>query len=403
VFPYTPAPPSGTHPEASSATTMAKKLNRSVAASRPNRPEGGAGGSSRPAGKRPRGRRVSSQLLTDWTVQMAVLSEAGIPVVRALKILEGQARPGAFKSIQGELVEEVSGGAPLSEAMTRHGRVFDTLYTAMVRAGETGGVLDVVLSRLAYFRERAAAVRSKVVGALIYPAIVLFVALIVVTVVMLFVIPRFREVFSSFGIEMPRPTQILLGISSYATRYWYLVIGLPIALFILHGVGMSRGGKYRRWVHALTLKVPYLGTVMRRSGTAQFARTFGTLVQAGVPHLDALGITRDTTSNAVLSEAIEGIRSAVREGEAISRPMQESGSFDDLVTNMVEVGEQTGELDKMLLKVAVAYEAETERKIDALFKILEPLLLVFLAVFVGFIVISLFLPMLRIMSAGGLS
>jgi type IV pilus assembly protein PilC len=220
---------------------------------------------------------------------------------------------------------------------------------------------------------------------------------------MLFVIPRFREVFNSFGIEMPRPTQILLGISGYATRFWYLVIGIPVLLLVLHGIGMARGGGYRRWVHGLTLRVPYLGTVMRRSGTAQFARTLGTLVQAGVPHLDALSITRDTTSNAVLAEAIEEIRAGVREGEAISRPMQDSGSFDDLVTNMVEVGEQTGELDKMLLKVAVAYEAESERKIDALFKILEPLLLVFLAIFVGFIVISLFLPMLKIMSAGGIS
>lgn len=381
---------------------MAKKLNRNVSAARPT-PRAPGGGAASGAAGRKRGRRVSAQLLTDWTVQMATLSEAGIPVVRALKILEGQARPGPFKAVQGELVEDVSGGAPLSEAMARHGRVFDGLYSAMVRAGETGGVLDVVLSRLAYFRERAAAVRSKVVGALIYPAIVLFVALVVVTVVMLFIIPRFREVFDSFGIEMPRPTQILLGASSFATTYWYLVVGVPVGALVLHSVLMSRGGGYRYRVHGLLLRMPYLGTVLRRSGTAQFARTFGTLVQAGVPHLDALAITRDTTSNAVLLEAIESIRAGVREGEAISRPMQESGSFDDLVTNMVEVGEQTGELDKMLLKVAAAYEAETERKIDALFKILEPLLLVFLAVFVGFIVVSLFLPMLRIMSAGGIS
>jgi type IV pilus assembly protein PilC len=381
---------------------MAKKLNRNVSAARPAPRSSSAGpgpGSARPK----RGRRVSAQLLTDWTVQMATLSEAGIPVVRALKILEGQARPGPFKAVQGELVEDVSGGAPLSEAMTRHGRIFDGLYTAMVRAGETGGVLDVVLSRLAYFRERAAAVRSKVVGALIYPAIVLFVALVVVTVVMLFIIPRFREVFDSFGIEMPRPTQILLGASNFATTYWYLVVGVPVGALVLHGVLMARRGGYRHRVHGLLLRLPYLGTVLRRSGTAQFARTFGTLVQAGVPHLDALAITRDTTSNAVLFDAIDSIRAGVREGEAISRPMQESGSFDDLVTNMVEVGEQTGELDKMLLKVAAAYESETERKIDSLFKILEPLLLVFLAVFVGFIVVSLFLPMLRIMSAGGIS
>jgi type IV pilus assembly protein PilC len=378
---------------------MAKKLNRSMqkpAAARPAA-EGGASAARRG----PRGRRVSGALVNEFTIQLATLTEAGIPIVRALTILEGQTRPGPFRATLSELVEDVSAGTPLSEALAKHERAFDRLYSAMVRAGEAGGVLHEVLGRLARFREKAAEVRAKVAGALIYPAVIVFVALIVVSVVIVWVIPRFREIFESFDVPLPGPTLLLLSISEAALHQWYLVFGVPLALLALHVMALRRSAAWRLRMHGLLLALPALGPVLSKAMIAAFARTFGTLIQAGVPHLDALAIARDTSTNDVLTGAIEVVRRTVREGEGIARPMSETGVFDDLVTNMVEVGEQTGELDRMLLRVADAYEVQVDRRIDALFKVLEPALLIAMALFVGFIVVALFLPLMKIMSTLG--
>jgi len=376
---------------------MAKKLQRTIAKRRA--PAAAAVGGEAPVGRRRRSRkRVADQIVNDFTVQLATLSEAGIPIVRALSILEGQTRAGPFKNVLGELVEDVSSGTPLSEAMAKHEGVFDRLYSSMVRAGEAGGVLDRVLQRLAQYRERIAEIRSKVVGALIYPIVIVIVAVSVVSAVIVWVIPRFEQIFDSFDVELPGPTQILLGVSSFTVEYWYVVFGVPVLLLMTHGWLMRRGGGYRYRAHALLLKLPLIGDVVGQSMVAGFARTFGTLLQAGVPHLDALGIVRDTSGNEVLISAVEDIRRTVREGEGISTPMQETGVFDDLVCNMVDVGEQTGELDGMLMRVADAYERQVDRRIDAMFKVLEPALLIVMAVFVGFIVVALFLPLMKIMS-----
>lgn len=374
---------------------MAKKLQRRVA--KKELPEG-AEPFVQSGGSRARGRRVSGQAVTEFTVQLATLSASGIPMVRALTILEGQARPGAFKDVLGDLVEDVSSGTPLSEAMAKHPRAFDPLFSSMVHAGESGGVLDKVLERLAHYRERAAEMRSKVVNAMIYPFVIVLVAAVVVSMVIVFVIPRFRLIFDSFGVELPALTQILLDISNFFVTYWYLVFGLPGAYALVHVSLMARPTRYRHVMHGLLLRIPILGGILAKSLIASFARTFGTLLEAGVPHLDALAIVRDTSSNDVMVESVESIRRVVREGEAIARPMEEAPVFDDLVCNMVDVGEQTGELDRMLLRVATAYEAQVSRRIDAFFKVLEPALLVVMAVFTGFIVLALFLPLLKIMS-----
>lgn len=374
---------------------MAKKLQRRVAKKEPA--EGDAP-FVQSGGSRARGRRVSGQAVTEFTVQLATLSASGIPMVRALTILEGQARPGAFKDVLGDLVEDVSSGTPLSEAMAKHPRAFDPLYSSMVRAGESGGVLDKVLERLAYYRERAAEMRSKIVNAMIYPFVIVLVATVVVSLVIVFVIPRFRLIFDSFGVELPALTQLLLDISNFFVTYWYVVFGLPIAYGLMHVMLMAKPTRYRFVMHGLLLRIPILGGILTKSLIANFARTFGTLLEAGVPHLDALGIVRDTSSSDVMVQSVESIRRVVREGEAIARPMEEAPVFDDLVCNMVDVGEQTGELDRMLLRVASAYEAQVSRRIDAFFKVLEPALLVVMAVFTGFIVLALFLPLLKIMS-----
>ena len=376
---------------------MAKRIQRS--STKPKKAAASAGAAPAAPGKSRSGGRVKSDLITDFTIQLATLSEAGIPIVKALTILEGQMRPGPFKGVLQELTEDVSGGTPLSESMAKHPQCFDSLYSSMVRAGEAGGVLDRILNRLATFREKAAEIKSKIVGAMIYPIVLTLVAAVVVAGVIVFVIPKFQDIFTSFNITLPPPTLILLDTSGFAVKYWYLVFGLPILLLVLHFVLMRRSQPYRYRMHKILLKLPGIGPVVNRSITASFARTFGTLVQAGVPHLDALAIVRDATPNEVLMEGVEAIRRTVREGEGIARPMGETGIFDDLVTNMVDVGEETGELDNMLLKVADAYETAVDRKIDAMFKLLEPLLLIVMAIFVGFIVIALFLPLMEIMNS----
>jgi type IV pilus assembly protein PilC len=379
---------------------MAKRIQRAAPRPAAAAPATGPSAPAADAKKRIRG-RVSRTLVTDFTIQLATLSEAGIPVVKSLSILEGQTRPGPFKSVLQALAEDVAAGTPLSESMAKHGRVFDRFYWNMVRAGEAGGVLDQVLYRLAQFLERAASIQARIRNATIYPTVVATVAVAVVSGVIVWVIPKFREIFTSFNIDLPAMTQLLLDGSSFTVSYWYIVFGLPIAAIFGHKIMMRRSQPYRYRIHSLQLRMPFVGPLVGKSLTATFARTFGTLIQAGVPHLDALGIVRDATSNEVLLEGVESIRKTVREGEGIARPMGETGLFDDLVTNMVDVGEATGELDKMLLKVADSYETAVERRIDALFKLLEPALLILVAGFVGFIVVALFLPLMTIMSQVG--
>ena len=377
---------------------MAKKIKRT--APLPEARAGGVTGGGPAREKRKRG-RVAAQVVNDFTIQLATLSEAGIPVVKALTILEGQMRPGPFKYVLQDLVDDVSGGTPLSEAMAKHEKVFDSLYSSMVRAGEAGGILDTVLTRLAKFREKAADIRATVKGAMIYPMVILTVAMGVLAAVITWVIPKFREIFDSFGVDLPGSTEALLSLSDACVDYWYLVFGLPIVIVVLHVSAMRRGGAYRYRMHGLLLKIPGMGPVLSNSIVAGFARTFGTLIQAGVPHLDSLAIVRDTTGNDVVAEAIEEIRKVVREGDGLARPMGETGLFDDLVVNMVDVGEQTGELDRMLLKVADAYEVQVDRTIDAFFKLLEPAMLILIAGVVGFIVVALFMPLMEIMSQLG--
>lgn len=376
---------------------MAKKIQRNTPVQ--SRTVGSSGGGGAAAGSKVIGGRIRGQLVTDFTVQLATLSEAGIPVVRALTILEGQTKPGPFKALLAEITEDVSGGAPLSEAMGKHPRCFDELFSAMVRAGESAGILDRILVRLAAFREKAAEIQSKIVNAMIYPAILTVVATGIVSAVIVFVIPRFQEIFESFDVTLPGSTQFLLDVSEIATQRWYLVFGVPAAMVLLHMFMITRSKPYRFRIHGIMLKLPLAGGLMRQSLIARFSRTFGTLVEAGVPHLDALGIVRDATANMVLAQGIEDIRRTVREGESIARTMGETGLFDDIVTNMVDVGEETGELDRMLLKVADAYERQLDRRIDALFKFLEPVLLLVMAVVVGFIVVALFMPLLEIMNS----
>ena len=343
------------------------------------------------------GNRVTPRVLAEFTSQLAVLLNAGIPITKSLRILEGQMAPGPMKRVAASLVEDVEGGTSLSEAMQKHDVVFDALYTNMVRAGEAGGVQEEILNRLSGFLTTSEAIKSRVKGALAYPVAILCVAVAVLLLVFAFVIPKFKAVFESTKGAMHWSTQLVIDIGEHLKVVWWAYLAGAVLLFVLHRVLLAKVTGYRSVMHRLALRVPLFGRLVHKSLVARFARTFGTLIQSGVPHLDALDILQASTSNVHMKSAVDMVQSSIREGAGFAVPMGESGMFDDIVVNMVDVGEQTGELDRMLTKVADRYEVEVDRTIETTFKLIEPILLVFLAVAVGFIVFALFMPLLQMM------
>ncbi|HMQ21497.1 MAG TPA: type II secretion system F family protein [Planctomycetota bacterium] len=386
---------------------MPKKLQRQVrapsaapnaAANRPARPTLAPSSKS---GGTVRG-RVRPKALADFTSQLATLLEAGIPVVRSLRILEGQLPSGPLQRTVAAVTEDVEGGTPLSEALEKYPRTFDNLYTSMIRAGEAGGIQETILERLASFMESTEDIKAKVKGALAYPVVVIFVAVSVVLGVMTFVIPKFKTIFKQLiQDELPAATQRLIAISDFLLENWWLwALGIPLVI-ITHRFLVGRVPAYRYQRDRLLLRLPLFGPLIKKTIVARFARTFGTLVESGVPHLEALEIVRASVRNKVLEESIDNILGSIREGEGIAPAMAESIIFDDLITNMVDVGEQTGELDRMLTRIADRYEIEVDRTISTVFKVLEPLLIVVLAVFVGFIIYALLAPMLKLMQSMG--
>jgi type IV pilus assembly protein PilC len=347
-------------------------------------------------------KRVTPRVLAEFTSQLAVLLNAGIPITKSLRILEGQLPPGPMKRVAASLVEDVEGGTALSEAMTKHDAVFDPLYTNMVRAGEAGGVQEEILNRLAGFLTASESIKSRVKGALAYPVAILVVAVLVLLLVFAFVIPRFKQVFEATGkASMHWTTQLVIDIGEHLKFWWWIYLVGAALLIVLHRVLMGRVDGYRSFMHRRALGMPLFGKLVHKSLVARFARTFGTLIQSGVPHLDALDILAASTANVHMKAAVGGVQASIREGAGFAVPMGESGMFDDIVVNMVDVGEQTGELDRMLSKIADRYETEVDRTIETTFKLIEPILLVFLAVAVGFIVFALFMPLLQMMQGLG--
>ncbi|MFG0319375.1 MAG: type II secretion system F family protein [Planctomycetota bacterium JB042] len=339
---------------------------------------------------------VSAKKLTQFTTQLSILQSAGITIVRSLGICEGQLRPGPLKNVVGAVKDDVEGGASLSEALGKYPHVFDRLYVNMVRAGETGGILDQILNRLADFAEKTEKIKSKIKEALAYPVVVLLFALGVLTFVMLVIVPRFEDIFKQFGQELPAITQLLIDFSRFMATRWYVVFGAPILLFFLYR-DLLRVPKFRFAVDKLKLRTPIAGTLIEKTIIARFSRTLGTLLNSGVPILEALEIVQASIPNTVLAAAVADVRASVREGETMAGPLLESRIFDDLVVNMIDVGEATGSLDQMLLKIADTYEDEVDTQVGTLFKLMEPILLLLLAGIVGFIVVALFLPILKVM------
>ncbi|MCB9933443.1 MAG: type II secretion system F family protein [Planctomycetes bacterium] len=345
--------------------------------------------------------RASAQQLTDFTAQMAVLIDAGLPVVRSLKVLARQQKPGAFKFIIEDVSESVEQGSSLSEAFANHPRTFDRLYVNMIKAGEAGGILDTILQRLADFMEKAQRLKKKVVGAMIYPIIVMSVAVMILTGIMIFVIPAFKKMFEEQGMELHIMTQILIWISEGIASIYGLIFVVLVAAagFGITAWGRTPGGE--RVMDTIKLKLPIFGNIIKKAVTARFTRTLGTLVMAGVPILESLNICKNAIGNVVLGEAIDKVANSIKEGETIAGPLSETGLFDDLVVNMIDVGEETGELDKMLMKVADTFDTYVDIAVESLVSILEPVLIVFMGGAIGFIVIALFLPLVGLIDAIG--
>lgn len=338
---------------------------------------------------------VSMRQLTTFTQQLATLQDAGLPIVRSIRILEGQLKPSLLKNTLMDVAEDVESGATLSEAMGKHPRAFDRLYVGMIKAGEAGGVLDTILDRLSHFMEKSLRLRKKVVGALIYPVVVTVVAVGILAGIMNFVIPAFQKMFKEVGVSLPIMTEILLAVSDVVQNYWYLLPGIPVVIVLIwKGISSTPKGKYM--LDKLLLYMPVFGTIIHKSTISRFARTLGTLIASGVPILDALSITREATGNDVVAKAIDDVHTSIREGESIAKPLQESGVFDDMLVNMIDIGEETGELDKMLVKIADNYDDDVDVAVESLTSIIEPILIVGMGGAVGFIVIALFLPLIEL-------
>ena len=350
------------------------------------------------APKRARGTggKVKLKILTQFTRQLSTLQDAGLPILRSLRILEEQQKPGTLKKVCGAVADDVEAGTTLSEAMAKYPKCFNNLYSNMVAAGEAGGVLDLILNRLADFMEKAAALKRKVVGAMIYPIAVLTIAFSIVMGIMTFVVPKFKTIFEDMDSELPAVTQTLLDISEWITKQygWAIMLGTPFGLILF--IRLLRLSPKGRYVHdTVNLRIPVVGQILGKTAIARFARTLGTLVSAGVPILDALKITSDTAGNEVYRTALMKVLESIRRGETFAEPLRKAKVCDSLVTNMIDVGEETGELDKMLTKVADNYDDEVDILVGSLVSLMEPVLVIFLGVVCGFIVIALFMPMVK--------
>jgi type IV pilus assembly protein PilC len=372
---------------------------------------------------------VATKDLTAFTRQLSILQDAGLPILRSLRIMADQARPGRLKYSLEDTCESIEGGDTLSEAMVNCHKCFNRLYVNMIKAGEAGGALEVILQRLAEFQERAESLKRKVKGAMIYPVVVVTVAVAILTFIMIWIVPSFQSIFDDFDLDLPILTVYLIAFSQWCVDYWYLIPGIPVMIWLT--IKLIRKFKVGRfgWDQFI-IKVPIFGNLIEKNIMARTSRTLGTLISSGVPILEALTITRETSGNAVFEKLYGRVSERIREGDAMAEPMKDysrlsfhpvSAFFwfafiggpiglliymlkyrqrvvDDIVVNMVDVGEETGELDTMLYKVADTYDDEVAVLTDGLTKLMEPLLIIFLGGAVGFIVIALFVPLVDLIS-----
>jgi type IV pilus assembly protein PilC len=353
------------------------------------------------------GGRIKPKILMIFTRQLATLIDSGLPLLRGLTVLGKQEPNLVLRATVHALADSVQGGSTFSESLAQHPKIFNKLYVNMVKAGELGGVLELVLQRLAEYQEKANKLKNKIVSAMVYPVIVMFIAVAILIFLMLFIVPKFKDMFAEMGdAELPLISKIVFGFSEFMLSNPFFVpnavfifIAVAVAVFLFNMWGTTKGG--RSAIDSLKLKLPIFGDIQRKSAVSRFSRTLGTLVTSGVPILQALNITRETAGNVVISAAIDKVYDAVKEGESIVTPLQATNVFPAMVISMVDVGEETGQLPEMLLKVADVYDDEVDNAVTALTSILEPIMIVVLALVVGAVVFALFLPLIKVISTMG--
>ena len=344
-----------------------------------------------------RRKKVKAKILMIFTRQLATLIDSGLPLLRGLNVLAKQERDVVLKNTIERLADGVQGGSTFSDTLAQHPAIFNDLYVNMVKAGEVGGVLELVLGRLAEFQEKAQKIKNKVIAAMVYPMIVMTMAVAIMGFLLVFIVPKFQTIFHDMLGDKPLPviTQFVIGVSTMVKEHGLIIVGALIALvFGYKLIARTRAG--RSAIDAFALRVPLFGDVVRKTAISRFARTLGTLVTSGVPILQALNITRETAGNQVVANAIRQVHESVKEGESIVQPLEASRVFPPMVISMIDVGEETGQLPEMLLKIADVYDDEVDNSVAAMTAALEPLMIVFLAVVVGTIVIALFMPLISI-------
>ena len=340
---------------------------------------------------------VKPKILMTFTRQLATLVDAGLPLLRGLRVLEKQERNATLKGILGELAASIEGGSTFSEALAQHPKVFNKLFVNMVKAGELGGVLEVVLKRLAEFSEKAQKIKGKVKAALFYPVAVMIVAVGIMILLMCFVVPKFKDVFAGMGVKMPGFTLFVMGTSDLIKNNILATLGVLVVIVVLFLLFIKTKFGRHLW-DKFKLVMPAIGPVISKVAISRFTRTLGTLVSSGVPILQALNIVRETAGNVIIANAVSKVHESVKEGETITAPLEGSGVFPPMVISMVDVGEQTGALPEMLIRIADDYDEQVDNAVDAMTSLLEPMMIVFLAVIVGSIVIAMFLPLIAMIT-----
>jgi len=341
------------------------------------------------------GGKVKDKDIVVFTRQFSTMIDAGLPLVQALEILSTQVENKYFGSILSQVKADVEGGSTFADALKKHPRVFSELYANMVAAGEAGGILDTILQRLATYIEKAMKLKKKVKGAMVYPAVVTSVAVIVVAIIMIFVIPKFAEMFASMGGTLPTPTKIVIWFSHFLAGWGGLAILVTLISLGIFISQLRKTEKGKLFIDSLLLKSPVFGNIIRKTAVAKFTRTLGTLVSSGVPLLEGLEITAKTAGNKVIEYAVRDVKKAVSEGKTLAEPLMKSGVFPPMVTHMIAVGEQTGALDQMLSKIADFYDDEVDAAVSNLTAMMEPMLMVVLGSTVGFIIVALYLPIFK--------
>ena len=344
-------------------------------------------------------KKVKSKILMIFTRQLATLIDSGLPLLRSLNVLAKQERDKVLKRTINKVADSVQSGSTFSDALALHPRIFNDLYVNMVKAGEVGGVLELVLNRLSEFQEKAAKIKNKVVAAMVYPGIVMTMAVGILGFLLVFIVPKFETIFHDLLGDKPLPpvTRFVIGASDFLKNHGLIVLGIVIAAITLYKfIGRTRGG--RLVIDSFKLRMPLFGNLNRKTAISRFARTLGTLVTSGVPILQALNITRATAGNASIARAISQVHDSVKEGESIVQPLEASRVFPPMVVSMVDVGEETGKLPDMLLKIADVYDDEVDNAVAAITSMLEPIMIVFLALIVGTIVLALFTPLISIIT-----